>query len=67
MKIEIPPQLADELAQMARERGLSPDFVVNDALRQLIEDWEDYRDALEVLKNPGRTYSREEMERELGL
>ena len=68
--IELKPQVDEELSRYAQQQGLSKDDVVNRVLLEYLEDREDYEiavAALEEHERDGRTYSPEEIRKELGL
>lgn len=67
IEIELPKGLEDRLAALAERKGRTKDYYARKAVIELIEDMEDVESALESLKEPGRTWTIEEVETELGL
>jgi RHH-type rel operon transcriptional repressor/antitoxin RelB len=71
MQIQIPDELGAWLQQMATKSGKDAQDYASEALRQHLEDREDYERAVEVSRRVGsgeeKTYSLEEVERRLGL
>lgn len=55
------------LALLAKKTGRTKSYHLRKALEEHLEDMEDYYLAAKALENPGRLYTSEEMERELGL
>ncbi len=71
MKIEIPDALVDELIRLSKKADKTPERVVHEALAEHLEDLDDYFCALEAIeenkKAGGKTYTLEEVKKELGL
>lgn len=65
--IHIPADLEKELERAVRESGKSKEIVVREALIRYFEDVQDLAAAEEALKEPGRSMSLDELERNLGL
>jgi RHH-type transcriptional regulator, rel operon repressor / antitoxin RelB len=69
--IQIPEEIFEQLKSAATELGETPGDVILVAIKGFLEDREDVRRAEEILEeiNTGkmRTYTLEEVERELGL
>lgn len=68
--IELKPQVDEELSRYAESHGMSKDEVLHKALLEYLEDREDYETAVAALQEherDGRTYSMEEVRKELGL
>ncbi len=67
LTVALSPELERSLQAIALEHGKSGDEIVRELVERFIEDQEDIRLAEEALKEPGRIWSMEEVEREFGL
>lgn len=67
LAIRLDAEIEERLETLARKTGRTKTFYAREAILEHLEDLEDYYLAVEVLQNPGRIYSREELRRELGL
>lgn len=65
--IRLDPQLARRLARLAKRTGRSKSYYAREAIRQYLEDREDYLLGLAVLERNEPTISLDELERRLGL
>jgi len=65
--IRLDPELEARLESLARETGRSKSYYARLAIRQFLEDREDYLKAIAVLERKEPTVSLEELERRLGL
>lgn len=65
--IELDPEIEKRLETLAVQTGMSTDDHVREALLSYIEDLEDGAIAAERLRNPGKRWTLDEVERELGL
>ncbi|MBL9153541.1 MAG: hypothetical protein JNK37_13690 [Verrucomicrobiales bacterium] len=65
--ISLDPETEDRLERLAEKAGLSKDLVATQAIMGYLEDLEDACIAMERLEHPAKTYSAEEVKRELGL
>ncbi|MGM9453972.1 type II toxin-antitoxin system RelB family antitoxin [Legionella bozemanae] len=65
--IRLPDALEHELSETAKKMRRSKSFLVREAIANYLEDINDYHAGIEVLKNPERIYSSEEVRKELGL
>lgn len=65
--IRLPEGLEQELCDTAKRMKRSKSFLVREAVAHYLEDINDYYAGLEALKNMTRTYSSEEVRKELGL
>ncbi len=61
--LRLPPELEKRLTSLAKKTHRSKSFYVREALEHYIEDLEDYHLAMTVLKNPGKLYTIEEVEK----
>lgn len=59
--IRLPEELETRLNNLAKKTHRSKSFYVREALEQYLEDIEDYNLAMNILENPGRFYSIEEV------
>jgi RHH-type transcriptional regulator, rel operon repressor / antitoxin RelB len=67
LALRLPPEIEERLETMAKKTGRTKSFYAREAILKYLEDLEDYYIAKRRAKNPGRLYSLEEVERELGL
>jgi len=65
--VKLEPELEARVVALAKSTGRSKASVAREAIVQQLEDLEDYYEAARCAKNPGRIYSSEEVESELGL
>lgn len=68
--IEMPDEMHKLIAEYAAQAGAEPDAYMMEVLEQHLEDLHDIAladAAMERIRNGERTYTWEEMERELGL
>lgn len=67
LAIRLDAETEDRLTALAKKTGRTKTFYAREAILEHLDDMEDYYLAIEILQNPGRTYSREEVKGELGL
>jgi RHH-type rel operon transcriptional repressor/antitoxin RelB len=67
LAIELDPETEARLERMAKETGRSKSSCAREAILAHLEDLEDIQLATDRLKNPEKTYSSQEVKRELGL
>jgi RHH-type rel operon transcriptional repressor/antitoxin RelB len=65
--VEITKEVEGMLHKISSKTGMSDDKIVQEAVLGFLEDVEDISMLEEAEKNPGRTYTLEEVRRELGL
>jgi len=65
--VRLEPELEKRLERLAKKTGRTKSYYAKEAIRQYIEDREDYLLAVEVSKRNEKTFSLEEVRRELGL
>jgi RHH-type rel operon transcriptional repressor/antitoxin RelB len=65
--IRLEPELERRLARLARKTGRSKSYYARQAIRQFLEDREDYLLGISVLERNESTISLDELERRLGL
>lgn len=65
--IRLDPELEAKLESLARETGRSKSYYARLAIRQFLEDREDYLKAIAVLERKEPTITLDELERRLGL
>jgi len=65
--IRLEPELDAKLERLAKKTGRSKSYYAREAIRQFLEDREDYLLGLAVLERKEPTISLEELERRLGL
>ena len=67
LAIHLDPEVERRLVAVAARTGRSTDDHVQDAILSHLEDLEDIQTAEERLRNPGRRWTLDQVERELGL
>jgi RHH-type rel operon transcriptional repressor/antitoxin RelB len=65
--IRLEPELENRLEKLARKTGRSKSYYAREAIRQYLEDREDYLLGIAVLERNEPTISLEELERRLDL
>jgi RHH-type rel operon transcriptional repressor/antitoxin RelB len=65
--IRLEPELESRLEQLAKETGRSKSYYAKMAIRQFLEDREDYLLGIAALERNEPRISLEDLERELGL
>jgi RHH-type rel operon transcriptional repressor/antitoxin RelB len=65
--IRLEPELEKRLASLARKTGRSKSYYAREAIRQYLEDREDYLNGIAALERREPTITLEELERRLGL
>jgi RHH-type transcriptional regulator, rel operon repressor / antitoxin RelB len=65
--IRLEPELEAQLESLAKETGRSKSYYARQAIRQFLEEREDYLKAIAVLERNEPTISLEELERRLGV
>jgi len=65
--VRLEPELERRLARLAKKTGRSKSYYARQAIRQFLEDREDYLLGIRVLERNEPTLSLEELERRLGL
>jgi RHH-type transcriptional regulator, rel operon repressor / antitoxin RelB len=65
--IRLEPELEEKLESLARETGRSKSYYAREAIRQFLEDREDYLKGIAALERREPTITLDELERRLGL
>jgi RHH-type transcriptional regulator, rel operon repressor / antitoxin RelB len=65
--IKLEPELESRLDRLAKETGRSKSYYAKLAIKQLLEDREDYLRGIAALERNEPRISLEQLERELGL
>ncbi len=65
--VRLEPDLESKLEKLAKKTGRSKSYYARQAIRQYLEDREDYLLGIAVLERNEPTISLEELERRLGL
>jgi len=65
--IRLDPKLESRLERLAKETGRSKSYYAKLAIKQFLEDREDYLSGIAALERNEPRISLEELERELGL
>ncbi|OGT23130.1 MAG: anti-toxin [Gammaproteobacteria bacterium RIFCSPHIGHO2_12_38_15] len=67
LAIRLPEEIERRLEILAKKTHRSKSFYVREAILTHIEDLEDYYEALNILKHPGKIYSLDEIEKKYDL
>lgn len=67
LAIRLDPDTENRLEQLAKKTGRTKTFYAREAILEHLADLEDIYLASQRLKRPAKTYSSEEVKRELGL
>lgn len=67
LAIRLTPDIERRLERLAKKTGRTKTFYVRQAILEHLEDLEDTYLAMERLQNPEKTYSAEDVKRELGI
>jgi RHH-type rel operon transcriptional repressor/antitoxin RelB len=65
--IRLEPELEEKLESLAKETGRSKSYYAREAIRQYLEDREDYLKGIAALERREPTITLDELERRLGL
>ena len=65
--IRLEPELEKKLESLAQETGRSKSYYAREAIRQFLEDREDYLKGIAALERREPTITLKELERRLGL
>ena len=65
--IRLEPELEEKLESLAKETGRTKSYYAREAIRQFLEDREDYLKGIAALERREPTITLEELERRLGL
>ena len=67
LAIRLEPEIEKRLARLASQTGRTKTFYAREAILEHLEDLEDTYLAIKRLKRPAKTYSAQDVKRELGL
>ena len=67
LPVKVPIEIDKRLSDLARKTHRTKAFYIREALINYLEEMEDTYLALQILEKPGRIYTMEEVEKELGL
>ena len=67
MVVEVEAKLASRLEELAKQTGRTASYYAELAIREFLEDREDYLAGIAALERNEPTISLEQLERELGL
>ena len=67
LAIRLPPDLEKRLDELSKKTGRTKTYYAREALVEYLDDLEDFYLASERLENPGKRWTMEEVEKELGL
>ena len=65
--IRLEPELEEKLDSLAKQTGRSKSYYARQAIRQFLEEREDYLQGIAVLERREPTITLDELERRLGL
>lgn len=65
--LRLEPEWEKRLEDLSKKTHRSKSFFVKEAIKDHIEDLEDYFLSLTILENPGKIYTLEEVEKMCGL
>jgi RHH-type rel operon transcriptional repressor/antitoxin RelB len=65
--VRLEPELEERLERLAKETGRTKSYYAKEAIRQYVEDREDYLLGIAALEKHKRTVSLEELERKYGV
>jgi len=65
--VRMDDKLANRITLLANRTGRSKTYYVNETMSRGLEDIEDYYLAMQVLEEPGKVFSLNEVKKELGL
>lgn len=65
--VRLEPELEKRLERLAKKTGRTKSYYAKEAIRQYVEDREDYLLAVQVSKRNEKTFSLEQVRRKLGL
>jgi len=67
LAIRLSQDIEKRLEKLSKRTGRTKTYYAREAIVEHIDDLEDYYLAVDRLKNPGRRWTMEEVEKELGL
>ncbi|MBF0621190.1 MAG: hypothetical protein HQL54_04620 [Magnetococcales bacterium] len=67
LSVDIGSELETEIAQVAKETGMTLSEFINRAISGYLEEMKDYQLCIESLEEDGTNLTSEELEKELGL
>jgi RHH-type transcriptional regulator, rel operon repressor / antitoxin RelB len=67
LAIRLSPDIEKRLDELSKKTGRTKTYYAREAIVEYIEDLEDYYLATVRLENPGKRWTLEEVEKELGL
>lgn len=67
LAITLPPEIESRLSDLALKTGRTKTYYARLAILEKLDDMEDIYLAMNITENPGRVWTMEEVEAELGL
>jgi RHH-type rel operon transcriptional repressor/antitoxin RelB len=67
LSIRLPEEIEQRLEALAAKTGRTKTFYVREAIMEHLDEMEDKYVAISRLENPGRRWTQEELERDLGM
>jgi RHH-type rel operon transcriptional repressor/antitoxin RelB len=67
LAIRLSPDIEKRLEELSKRTGRTKTYYAREAIVEYLDDLEDYYLAMDRLNNPGKRWTMEEIEEELGL
>jgi RHH-type rel operon transcriptional repressor/antitoxin RelB len=67
LAVRLSPDIEKRLDELSKKTGRTKTYYAREAIIEYIDDLEDYYLAVDRLRSPGRRWTMEEVEKELGL
>jgi RHH-type rel operon transcriptional repressor/antitoxin RelB len=67
LAVRLSPDIEKRLDELSKKTGRTKTYYAREAIIEYIDDLEDYYLAVDRLGSPGRRWTMEEVEKELGL
>jgi RHH-type transcriptional regulator, rel operon repressor / antitoxin RelB len=67
LAIRLSPDIEKRLEELSRKTGRTKTYYAREAIVEYLDDLEDYYLAMNRLRSPGKRWTMDEVEKELGL
>lgn len=67
LSVRLPEEIEQRLEALAAKTGRTKTFYVREAILEHLDEMEDKYVAISRMENPGRRWTQEELERDLGM
>lgn len=67
LSLRLPAEIEDRLSNLAQTTGRTKTYYVKEAILRYLDEMEDVYIALDRLEKPGKRWTQEEVEQQLGL